>query len=58
MIQMTEKQPEEVYENNWVGRIVGVKRMEELSEEVGVKESHEEAGEEPAKVGWIHGKND
>ena len=43
--------------NNWVRRIVGVKiidkrRMEELREEVGVRESHEEAGEEPAKVGW------
>ena len=46
--------------NNWVRRIVGVKRinerrMEELREEVGVRESHKEAGEEPAKVGWTRG---
>ena len=33
------------------------RRMEELREEVGVRESHEEAGEEPAKVGWTCGKN-
>ena len=26
--------------------------MEELREEVGERESHKEAGEEPAKVGW------
>ena len=43
-------------------RIAGVKRldkrrMEELREEVGVKESHEEAGGEPAKVCWTLGKN-
>lgn len=29
--------------------------MEELWEEVGVKEAHEEAGEEPLKVGWARG---
>ena len=41
---MTEKQQErlELYENNWVGRIAGVKRidkrrMEELREEAGVR---------------------
>ena len=43
-------------------RIAGVKiidkgRTEELTEEIGVKESHKEAGEEPAKVGWTGGKN-
>ena len=32
-------------------------RMEELREEVGVRESHEEAGEELAKVGRTYGKN-
>ena len=31
--------------------------MEELREEVGVRESHKEAGEEPTKVGWTRGKN-
>ena len=31
--------------------------MEELREEVGVREAHKEAGEEPAKVGWTRGKN-
>ena len=63
-VTMTEKQQERllVCENNWVRRIVGVKRidkqrMEELTEEVGVRESHKEAGEEPAKVGWTGGKN-
>ena len=43
-------------------KIAGVKRidrrrMEELREEVGVRESHEEVGEEPVKVGWSRGKN-
>ena len=43
-------------------RITGVKRidkrrMEELREEVGVRESHKEAVEEPAKVGWTCEKN-
>ena len=33
------------------------RRMEELREEVGVRESHEEAGEELAKVGWTCGNN-
>ena len=32
-------------------------RVEALREEVGVRESHEEAGEEPAKVGWTCGRN-
>ena len=32
------------------------RRMEELREEVGERESHEEASEEPAKVGWTCGK--
>ena len=33
--------------------------MRESHKEVGVREreSHNEAGEEPAKVGWIRGKN-
>ena len=31
--------------------------MEELMEEVGVRESHEEAGEEQVKVGWTRGNN-
>ena len=31
--------------------------MEELSEEVGVKESFTRTREEPAKVGWTYGKN-
>ena len=57
-LAMTEKEQEklQVCENNWMRRIAGVKRidkrrMEELREEVGVKESHEEAGDEPVKVG-------
>ena len=61
---MAEKQQEklQVSQNNWVRKIVGVKRIdkrrkEELREEVGVRESHGEAGEEPAKVGWTCGKN-
>ena len=49
---MTEKQQG----NNWVRRIAGVirtdkRRMEELREEAGVKESQKEADEKPAKVG-------
>ena len=32
------------------------RRMEELRKE-GVRESHEEAGEKPAKVGWTCGKS-
>ena len=32
-------------------------RNEKLREEVGVRKSHEEAGKEPAKVGWTFGKN-
>ena len=43
-------------------RIAGVKRiderrMEELRESWCERESHKEAGEEPAKVGWTCGKN-
>ena len=48
---MADKQQErlQVCENNWVRRIVGVKRidkrrMEELREEVGERESHKEVG--------------
>ena len=58
------KQPEklQVCENNWVRRIAGAKRinkrrMEELREDVGVKESHGEAGGEPAKVRLTCGNN-
>ena len=45
-----------------MGRNVGVKRVdkqrtEELREVVCVKESHKEAGEELAKVGWTCGRN-
>ena len=45
-----------------IERLAGVKRidkrrMEELREEVGVKESQEEPGEEPVKVDWTRGKN-
>ena len=61
---MTEKQQEklQVCENNCVTRTAGVKRidkrrMNKPREEVGERESHEEAGEEPAKVGWRCGKN-
>ena len=36
---------------------INKRRMEELREEVGVREPHEEAGEEPVKVGWTRGKN-
>ena len=60
---MMEKQEKlQVCENNWVRRIVGVKRinkrrMKELRGEVGVKESHKEVGEELAKVDWTRGKN-
>ena len=63
-VAMIDKQQDklQVCENNWVRRIVEVKgiddrRMEALREEVSVRESHEEAGEEPAKVGWTCGKN-
>ena len=31
--------------------------MREPHEEVGVRESHEEAGDESVKVGWTNGKN-
>ena len=61
---MTGKQQErlQVCGNNWMRRTEGVKRinkrrMEELREEVGGRESHREAGEEPAKVGWTCRKN-
>ena len=60
---MTEKQQEKVLcENNWVRRTAGVKRinkqrMEEPREEGGVRECHEEAGEELATEGWTCGKN-
>ena len=61
---MTEKRQEklQVCKNNWVRRITRVKRinkrrMEELREEVGGRESHEEAADELAKVGWTCGKN-
>ena len=54
--QESEKQQEKLYVCgiNWVRRIVGVKRidkqrMEELREEVGVREYHKEACEELAK---------
>ena len=59
----TEKQERlQVCENSWERRIAGVKRidkrrMEALMEEVGVRESHKEAGEELAKMGWTCGKN-
>ena len=60
---MIEKQQEklQVCKNNWVRRIAGVKRinkrrMEKLREEVDVRESHEEASKELAKVGWTHGE--
>ena len=48
--------------SNWVRRTARVKRidtkrMEEPSEEVGVKESFTRTREEPAKVGWTYGKN-
>ena len=71
VVMETQQEKVQVCTNNWVRWIVGVKRidkrrMEELREEVGVRESHEEAGgresheeagEEPAKVGWTCGKN-
>ena len=63
-LAMTEKQQErlQVCGNNWVRRTAAVKRidkrrMEELREEVGGRESHREAGEEPPKVGWTCRKN-
>ena len=62
---MTEKQQErlQVCENNWVRRIEGVKRIDKRKKggvEGGSwceRESHKEAGEESAKVGWKCGKN-
>ena len=62
---MTEKQKEklQVSENNWVRRTAGVKRidkrrMEELREEVGVKENlTRKLVRSWQKVGWTCGKN-
>ena len=61
-IAMTEKQQErlQVCENNWVRKIargkgIDKRRTAELREEFGVKESHKEAGGEPAKVSWTRG---
>ena len=58
----TIRETAKVCENNWVRRTAGVKgidkrRMEELREEAGVRKSHEEAGQYPAKVGCTCGKN-
>ena len=56
---MTEKQQQrlQVCENNWVRRIAGVKRinkrrMEELREEVGVKESRGSWWERVSRGSW------
>ena len=66
---MTEKREKlQVYKNNWARRIAGVKRidkrrMEELREEAGVRESHKEAGGSltrklvRSRLKWACGKN-
>ena len=36
---------------------IDIRRMEELREEMGVKEFHEEAGEEMDKVDWTNRMN-